>query len=160
MNPLSVPAEIVGKIGPVRSENVNRVLLRVADTVSVRSWLSTPIDAEGGGTRYFGLEARVPGRGRDGGTIDEASDDDVEEGVVDDADGVDAGVVGDGESSRTFEDEAKEEASWIWGITAGLATRRPGNVSDERAIEAIVCMFRSGTLVVSSRDEPDEPRVA
>ena len=114
MNDLSVPADIVGKIGPVLSDNVSRVLLRVADTVSVRSWLSTPIDWVGEGTLYFGLAFR--GIGREGGTIDDASDP-VELGVgagvgvgvdVDD-EGVEGGT--EGESSRTREDEAKDDAS-------------------------------------------------
>lgn len=92
MNDLSVPALIVGKIGPVLSANVKTVLLRVADTVRVRIWSSIPNEVdEDGGTRYLDLELRgLLGNGLVGGFIDRADVDpgvDVELSVADD-DGV------------------------------------------------------------------------
>lgn len=100
------------------------------------------------------------GNGREGGMIDDANDgdpvdpvddeDENEDGEDEEAGDVELLVVllvemdGDGESSLTREDEAKDEASCIWGITDGRASCLPtsdtdsGSDSVERAMDAIV----------------------
>lgn len=146
-----MPADIVGKIGPVLSAKVKRVLFLVAVTVRVRSWLSTPMDCEGGGTLYFGLEEeRLPvfGNGREGGMIDDANDDEVDDVDVDedvevdafDGGGVEESVVlvVDGESSLTLEDEAKDDASCIWGITEGRASCLPTSDRDSDSVGRVI----------------------
>lgn len=137
LNPLSVPAEMVGKIGPVRSANVKTVLLRLAEMVNV---CEASFDTEAGGIRYFDFEAAEDREVMSGAIGGAAASVAAGEAGAEDED------EGEGESRRTREDEAKEDASC--GVPAvGMgrdAARRATSAKTDRPRADIVMCMRAG----------------